>query len=314
MPLDPIVKGFLDSMKAAGGPKMSEAGAVAGREQFAALMQMVGPKDVPVGKTENRTVPSPAGGIPIRVYTPVAAGGDPMPALVYYHGGGFVIGSVETHDGVCRMLANEGGFRVISVDYRLAPEHKYPAAFDDAFAALSWVVQNAAEIGVDAGRIAVGGDSAGGALAAEVAQAAKARGGLTLAAQMLLFPVTQIGEETPSLREFAVGYFLEKETLDWFYASYLPAGADKSDPKISPLRAKDLSGLPPAYIMLGGYDPLHDEGMQYADKLRAAGVKVTVADHSDMVHCFLYLQGVLPQAHEALTSAAKAVAAILAAR
>ncbi len=314
MPLDPLVKGFLDSMKAAGGPKMSEIGAPAARETFVGLMQMVGPKDVPVGKTQNLSVPGAAGAIPIRVYSPVAAGNDPMPALVYYHGGGFVIGNIETHDGLCRMMANEGGFRVISVDYRLAPEHKYPAAFDDAFAALQWVESHAAEIGVDAGRIAVGGDSAGGALAAEVAQAAKAKGGLSLAAQMLLFPVTQIGAETSSLREFAVGYFLEKETLDWFYASYLPSGADLSDPKISPLRAKDVSGLPPAFVMLGGFDPLHDEGMQYADKLRAAGVKVTVADHSDMVHCFVYLQAVLPQAHEALAAAARAVADLLKAR
>ena len=311
MPLDPIVKGFLDQMKAAGGPKMSEIGAVAAREQFNALMQLAGPKDVPVGKTENITVPTPAGGVPIRVYTPVAAGRDPMPALVYYHGGGFVIGSIESHDGLCRMMANEGGIRIIAVDYRLAPEHKFPAALDDAFAALSWVSQNAASIGVDANRIAVGGDSAGGALAAETAQLAKAKGGLALAAQMLLFPVTQIGEETSSQREFAVGYFLEKETLDWFYASYLASDADRSDPRISPLRAKDVSGLPPAYVMLGGFDPLHDEGMQYADKLRAAGVKVTVADYGDMVHCFVYLQTIVPQAHDALASAVKAVAAML---
>ena len=311
MPLDPVVKGFLDQMKALGGPKLSEAGPVAGREQFVALMQMVGPRDVPVGKTENKTVPTPSGGVPIRVYTPVAAGADPMPALVYFHGGGFVIGSVDSYDGLCRMMANEGGLRVISVDYRLASEHKFPAAFDDAFAALSWVAANAAQIGVDANRIAVGGDSAGGALAAVVTQAAKAKGGLSVAAQMLLFPVTQIGEETNSLREFAVGYFLDKETLDWFYASYLPAGADKNDPKISPLRAKDVSGLPPAYVMLGGYDPLHDEGMQYADKLRAAGVKVQIADYADLVHDFILFQAILPQAHDALAGAAKAVAAMM---
>ncbi|HEY4941920.1 MAG TPA: alpha/beta hydrolase [Rhizomicrobium sp.] len=311
MPLDPLVKAFLDSMKAVPGPKMSEMAPADARATFDGLMQMVGPKDVPVGKTENIVVPGAAGGIPIRITSPVAAGGDPMPALVYFHGGGFVIGNIESHDGLCRLMACEGGFRVISVDYRLAPEHKYPAAIDDCFAALSWVVANAAEIGVDANRIAVGGESAGGALAAEVAQLAKAKGGFSLAAQMLLFPVTQIGEETSSLREFAVGYFLEKETLDWFYASYLPQGADRNDPKISPLRAKDLSGQPPAFVMLGGFDPLHDEGMQYADKLRAAGVKVTVADHSDMVHCFVYLQAVLPQAHEALAAASKAVAAML---
>lgn len=311
MPLDPLVKGFLDQMAAVPGPTMSEAGPVAAREIFVGLMQLVGPKDVPVGRTENLTVPGPAGPIPIRIYTPVAAGRDPMPALIYYHGGGFVIGNIETHDGLCRIMANEGGFRVISVDYRLAPENKYPAAIDDAFATLTWVCANAAHIGVDANRIAVGGDSAGGALAAQVTHLAKAKGGLTLACQMLLFPVAQIGEMTKSLHKFEAGYFLEKETLDWFYDSYLPSDADKSDPKISPLRAKDFSGLPPAYVMLGGYDPLHDEGAEYADKLKAAGVKVTVEDHDSMVHCFIYMQSFLPQAHAALTSAAKAIGAIL---
>ena len=311
MPLDPTVKAFLDQMKAAGMPKLQDVGAVVAREQMIALMQMVGPRDVPVGKTENLTVPSAAGDIPARVYTPVASGGEAMPALIYFHGGGFVIGSVDVIDGLCRIMANEGGLRVISVDYRLAPEHKFPAALDDAFAVVSWVAQNAAEVGVDANRIAVGGDSAGGALAAEVTQLAKAKGGINLAAQMLLFPVVQVGEETSSMREFAVGYFLERETLDWFYASYLPADADRTDPRISPLRAKDLSGLPPAFVMLGGYDPLHDEGMQYADKLRAAGVTVQVADHADMVHDFIYFQSVLPQARDALADAVKAVAKLM---
>jgi acetyl esterase len=311
MPLDPIVKGLLDQMKASGMPKLPDIGPAGAREQMIGLMAMVGPKDVPVGKTQNILVPSPNGGIPVRVYTPVAAGSEPMPALVYFHGGGFVIGSVDAVDGLCRIMANEGGLRVISVDYRLAPEDKFPAALDDCHAAAKWVCDNAAEIGVDANRVAVGGDSAGGALAAEVAQLARASGKFALAAQMLLFPVTQIGEETASLREFAVGYFLDKETLDWFYACYLPDGADRNDPKLSPLRSKDVAGLPPAYVMLGGFDPLHDEGMQYADKLRAAGVKVTVADYADMVHDFIYFQSVLPQAHEALAGAAKAVAAMM---
>jgi acetyl esterase len=310
MPLDPIIQGLLEQMKAAGMPKLQDAGAVAGREQFVGLMQMVGPQNVPVGKTENLTVPSAAGGIPIRVYTPVAGPSEAMPALVYYHGGGWVIGSVDAVDGLCRIMANEGGLRVISVEYRLAPEHKYPAAIDDAFAALNWVVENAAEIGVDANRLAVGGDSAGGALAAEVAQLAKAKG-LRLGAQMLLFPVTQIGAETDSLRKFAEGYFLERGTLEWFYDCYLPSGVDKRDPKISPLHAADLSGLPPAYVVLGGFDPLHDEGLQYAQKLRAAGVKTEVVDYADLVHDFIYFQAILPKAGEALSAAAKAIAALM---
>ena len=143
---------------------------------------------------------------------------------------------------------------------------------------------------------------------------AKAKGGLTIACQMLLFPVVQLDEQTTSLREFAVGYFLEKETLDWFYDSYLPADANRSDPMISPLRANDLSGLAPAYVMLAGFDPLHDEGAQYAEKLRAAGVQVTVADYPSLIHCFIYMQSFLPQAQEALARASKAVGVILNAR
>jgi acetyl esterase len=178
---------------------------------------------------------------------------------------------------------------------------------EDAMAAVEWIEKNAAQLGVDANRLAVGGDSAGGALAAVVTQIAKEKGSPKIAHQMLLFPVTQIGEETTSLREYAEGYFLERKTLDWFYAHYLPVAADKKNPRISPLAAADLSGLPPAYIMLAGFDPLHDEGLQYAEKLRAAGVPVTIMDYPDMVHDFIYLQAVLPQAAEALNSAAKAL-------
>ena len=307
MPLDPVLKSFLDQMAAVPGPKMWDMTPADARQAFVALLQLAGPKDVPIGKTENLAAPGPRGEIPVRLYSPVAAGSEALPVLVYYHGGGFVIGDLDTHDGLCRMIANDAGCRVVAVHYGLAPENKYPAAVDDAFAALTWVESSAARLGVDANRIAVGGDSAGGALAAVVAQMAKHRGSPNLVFQMLLFPVTQIGGDTSSLREFAVGYFLEKKTLDWFFAHYLPENTETSNPKISPLRAKDVSGLPPAYVVLGGYDPLHDEGLQYAEKLRAAGVQVTVADYSDMVHCFLYLQTVLPQAREAVESAARAL-------
>jgi acetyl esterase len=304
MPLDPLVKAFLDQMALVPGPKMFELPPDQGRAMFVAMMQMFGPKDVPVGGVKNLSV----GDIAMRMYTPVASGGAALPTLIYFHGGGFVIGDLETHDGLCRQFANEGGFAVIAVDYRRAPEHKFPAALDDAIAAVEWVETHASELGVDANRIAVGGDSAGGALAAAVAQHAKAEGAPKIAFQMLLFPVTQIGGETSSLREFAVGYFLDKATLDWFYKQYVPEGQDKSDPRVSPLNAVDFKGLPPAYVMLGGFDPLHDEGMQYAKKLRDAGVAVEIADYPGLVHCFIYMQAVLPQAHEAVSTAAKAVA------
>ncbi|HEX4293398.1 MAG TPA: alpha/beta hydrolase [Rhizomicrobium sp.] len=298
------MKAFLDQMALVPGPKMFELPPDQGRAMFVAMMQMFGPKDVPVGGVKNLSV----GDIAMRMYTPVASGGAALPTLIYFHGGGFVIGDLETHDGLCRQFANEGGFAVIAVDYRRAPEHKFPAALDDAIAAVEWVETHASELGVDANRIAVGGDSAGGALAAAVAQHAKAEGAPKIAFQMLLFPVTQIGGETSSLREFAVGYFLDKATLDWFYKQYVPEGQDKSDPRVSPLNAVDFKGLPPAYVMLGGFDPLHDEGMQYAKKLRDAGVAVEIADYPGLVHCFIYMQAVLPQAHEAVSTAAKAVA------
>jgi len=313
MALDPLVKGFLDQMAMVPGPKMFELPAPQGREMFVGMMQMIGPKDVPIGKVENIKIPGPGGEIAARVYTPVAAGADALPVLIYFHGGGFVIGDLDTHDGLCRQFANEGDFRVIAVDYRLAPEHKFPAALDDAIAAVQWIEAHASELGVDANKIAVGGDSAGGALAAEVTQLAKAKGP-KVAFQLLMFPVTQIGKETSSLREFAVGYFLDRATLDWFFGHYIPDGTDKTDTRVSPLNAADFKGLPPAYVMLGGYDPLHDEGLAYAKKLQEAGVKVEIADYAGMVHCFIYMQAVLPQAVGAVTAAAKAVRAGLGGR
>jgi len=310
MPLDPLVKAFLDKAAAIPRPKAWEAPPAMARQSFAGMMQIAGPKDVAVGRIDNLAIPGPGGDIRARAYAPVAAAG-PLPALIYFHGGGFVAGSLESHDGLCRLFAAEGGFKVIAVDYRLAPENPYPAAVDDAWAAAQWIEQKASALGVDAGRIAVGGDSAGGMLAAIVTQLAKEKGGLKLACQLLMFPQTQIGGETASMHEFAVGYFLERRAIEYFNSLYLPADADRNSPRVSPLRAKDLTGLPPAYVMLGGYDPLHDEGLAYAEKLKAAGVKVTIADYADMVHCFIYLQTVLPQAHDAVAKAAKAVRAAL---
>jgi acetyl esterase len=304
MTLDPTMKAVLDQMAAQPGPKMHELAAADARALFAAMMEAVGPRDVPIGKTENLRCPGPAGEIKLRLFTPVAASAQALPALVFFHGGGFVIGDVETHDGLCRMIANEARVRVVAVDYRLAPENPFPAAVDDAFAALAFVETNAAELGIDANRIAVGGDSAGGALAAIVTHLAKEKGKPRIAFQLLLFPVTQIGGETQSLRDYAEGYFLERAGLEWFYASYLPADCDVTDWRVSPLSAKDFSGLPPAFVMLGGCDPLHDEGLHYAEKLRHAGVSVTLADHDGLVHDFIYLQSVLPQAASALNAAA----------
>jgi acetyl esterase len=307
MALDPVMKAFLDQMAAQGGPKMHELSPPDARVLFAALMELAGPKDVPIGKVANLSFPGPGGDIALRSYTPVAAASEALPTLVYYHGGGFVIGNLDTHDGLCRMIANEAGVRVIAVDYRLAPERKYPAAVEDAHAALRHVEANASDLGVDANRIAVGGDSAGGALAAIVTQIAKEEDGPAIAYQLLLFPVTQIGDETGSYKTFAEGHFLERATLDWFFAHYLPAASDANEPRISPLAAQSLAGLPPAYLMTAECDPLHDEGLRYAERLRDAGVEVEIADHPGLVHDFIYLQGVLPQAGPALKSACAAL-------
>ena len=306
MPLDPLVKAFLDRAAAIPRPKDWDVPPSITRQSFAAMLGLTAPRDVAVGKVDNFTIPGPGGEIRARGYAPVAASG-PMPALIYFHGGGFVAGSLESHDGLCRLLAAEGGFKVIAVDYRLAPEHVFPAALDDALAAVQWIEANATALGVDAGRLAVGGDSAGAMLAAIVTQLLREKGGVKLAFQLLMFPNTQIGGDTSSLNEFAVGYFLERRAIEYFHSLYLSADADRNSPRVSPLRAKDFAGLPPAYVMLAGYDPLHDEGLAYAEKLRGAGVKVAIADYADMVHCFIYLQTVLPQAHEAVSRAAHAV-------
>jgi len=310
MPLDPLVKAFLDKAAAIPRPKAWEMAPAMARQSFAAMMKLTGPKDVAVGRIENFTIPGPGGPLRARAYSPIAAVG-PQPALIYFHGGGFVVGGLESHDGLCRLIAAEGGFKVIAVDYRLAPEHPWPAAVDDAWGAFQWIEANAADIGVDGGRIAMGGDSAGGMLTAIVTQLARGKAKPRIAYQMLLFPNTQVGGDTSSLNEFAVGYFLERRTIEFFSSLYLPQGVDRNSPRVSPLRAKDFNGLPPAYVMLGGYDPLHDEGLAYAEKLKAAGVKVTIADYAGMVHCFIYLQTVLPDAHEAVAKAAKAVKAAL---
>lgn len=307
MPLDPLLKAFLGQLAAQPQPKLWESEPPQARDLFAAFMQAVGPKDVPIGKITSLSIPGPGGDIPARLYSPIAAGSEPQPALIFFHGGGSVIGSVDTHDGLCRMLANLSACRVISVEYRLAPEHKFPAAVDDAFAATSWVETNAAQLGVDANRLAVGGDSAGGTLAAVVSQMARDKGAPRLAFQLLLFPITDIAADTNSRRAFASGCFLEAKDIDWFFGYYLGPDADRADPKASPLLAENFAGLPPAYIMVAEFDPLHDEGVAYAEKLRAAGVTVTLDDHAAMVHDFICLQAVLPQAAEALGSAAAAL-------
>jgi acetyl esterase len=311
MPLDPLIKTFLDKISAKHTLKFWELPLPAARLAFNALALLAGPKNVPIGRVEDLTMPGPGGKLPLRVYTPVAAGGEALPALLFFHGGGFVFGNLDIYDGICRMLADGTAARIVSVDYRLAPEHKFPAAIEDAVAAFDWMEQNAVRLGIDANRIAVGGDSAGGNLAAVLCQQAKKKNRARIACQLLIAPFTHFSTDYPSMTAFETDLILSRNAALWFMEKYLPEGADPDDVRLSPLMAADFSGLPPAYVLLGGADPLHDEGLAYAVNLRAAGVAVTVADYAGMMHDFTFLQSVLPQAHEALTDAAKAVGEML---
>lgn len=312
MALDSHVAGLLAQLAANPDAKgLADVPPEAGRGMFHAMAAMFDVKDVPIGKVENRRIPGPAGEIPVRIYTPVAAGTEPLPCLVYYHGGGWVIGDLETHEGACRMLANDSGCRVISVDYRLAPEHVFPAAPEDCFAALKWVAANAQPLGVDPKRIAVGGDSAGGNLSAVVCQMAREAGGPSVAFQLLIYPATDMALGTGSKKENATGYFLEERTMHYFYDLYVPKGTDENDPRLSPLRAKNFAGLPPAYVITAQYDVLRDEGRLYAEKLKEAGVKVTHVNYDTLIHGFFTMAGVIPAARPAIADAAKAVKAAL---
>src|SRR6185312_15034588 len=241
MSLDLRVKAMLDQMAAMAMPKLWEIGPQAARTAMRSSIFRGG--DEPIGKTEDRKIKGPAGEIPIRVYTPVDVTGDALPCLVFFHGGGFVIGDLETHDDMCRCFANGAGCRVVAVDYRLAPEHPFPAAVDDCWAATQYIAAHAKEFGIDASRLAVGGDSAGGNLSAVVAQLAKQAGAPSIKFQLLIYPVTQLGssKETVSMRENAKGYFLEKDGMDWFTRCYVTDAAYRNDPRVSPLLCKDLT-------------------------------------------------------------------------
>ena len=237
------------------------------------------------------------GSLPARLYVPpdVAA---PAPGLVFFHGGGLVAGDLDTHDGMCRRLAMEAGCRILSVAYRLAPEHPYPAAVDDSMAAMASVLAGPAAFGLDPNRIAVGGDSAGGTLATLVA----GRLGRRLRFQLLLCPVLDLAHRRPSRVAYGEGFMLDQAVMDRDLADYLPAGLDPADPAISPINAADLSGMPPALIHTAENDPLRDEGLDYAAALKRAGVPVTYVDHPGMIHHFLGLEGVLPAARPALAA------------
>jgi acetyl esterase len=300
---------FLDMVAASGQPKLWELSPPEARKKVIELARIVECEEA-VGKIEDRTLPGPAGPLPYRVYSPVAANDEPSGGVVFFHGGAWVLGDLDTHDCLCRILTNESGCRFISVDYRLAPEHPFPAAVEDACAATAWIAAHAAELAVDPDCLAVAGDSAGGTLAAVVCQRAR-DSGIKIALQVLLCPVTDIAADNQSRREFAQGYFLEGPLMSWAGNHYLPSGVDINDPRLSPLRAPDLSQLPPALIHTAGFDLLRDEGKAYADALERAGVKVRHVCHEHMIHHFYAMAGAIPYARTALKAVGADIKAAL---
>ena len=304
MPLDPQAKAVLDQFASMGGQQLHEMSVAQARELILGMVALAGEPES-IAQMENRTVPGPAGQIPVRIYTPV--GTAPFPVLVYFHGGGWVIGNLDTHDGICRSLANRVGCLVVSVDYRLAPEHPFPAAPEDCYAATRWLAEHAGSLGGDKGRIAVGGDSAGGNLAAVVALMARDRGGPKLAFQLLVYPATDTDFETRSYRENSEGYFLTRADMVWFWNHYAPRDEDRRNPYAAPLRAASLRGLPPALVITAEFDPLCDDGNAYAARLREDGVPVRLSQQDGLIHGFFQMGAVIDRGRASVDEASRAL-------
>jgi acetyl esterase len=309
MALDPAAVGLLQQMEEAGMPPLNEMAPPDARTAAEGFIPLGGEGEA-VAEVSDRTVPGPHGDIPIRIYRP--AGDGLLPCLVYYHGGGWVIGTVDTTDAVCRAVANRAGCVVVSVDYRLAPEHPFPVPLDECFAATEWVAANGAEIGVDKNRLAVGGDSAGGNLAAAVCLKARGNSFPSIRMQLLVYPVTEHSFDTGSYADNGDGYLLTIDMMQWFWEQYLTDDGDGSNPLASPLRAATHDRLPPALVITAEYDPLRDEGEAYAHKLLDAGVPTTLARYDGMIHGFWQMLAVLPAASKAVDQASNALRAALA--
>ena len=305
MPVDPQVQVLLDAMAAMGAPPLHHLSPAAARDAYAALAAARTTTDT-VAATEEHAVPADHGDIAVRLYRPHRRRRAPSPVVVFFHGGGWVIGSIATHDALCTSLAARSGAVVASVEYRLSPEAPFPLPLDDCLAATRWVAANAAELGVDQDRLAVAGDSAGGNLAAAVALRARDEGGPAIAFQLLVYPVTDHSFSQASHRENAEGYSLTTDAMRWFSAHYL-GDAPATDPLAAPLHAADLAGLPPALVVTAEYDPLRDEGEAYGERLRAAGVPTEVQRHDGMIHGFVSMFGLLDGGARALDGCAAAL-------
>lgn len=292
MPLDPQIAAVLAQAKAMGGKPVHQQTVAQARAALATMCALGGRSNATLADVSDRTVPGPACDIPVRIYTPVGDG--PFGLLAFFHGGGFVLGDLQTHDGVCRELAAGAECVVVAVDYRRAPEAVYPAAADDCEAATRWAAENAASLNADPARLAVGGESAGGNLSAVVAQRLRDKGGPALVGQLLVYPAARlVGEPTESMVSNAEGYFLEVKDFEWFMSAYLADAEHAYLADASPGLHKDLSGLPPALVITAEYDPIRDDGEWYGEALRAAGVDVTVSRYDGAIHGFWNFFGML---------------------
>ena len=312
MPLDPRARRFLDRLAALNPPSAVSLSVLERRSALAHLLSFAG-TPAAVAAVEDRMLPGPAGALAVRLYAPedVVAGGL-LPGLVYFHGGGLVAGSLDTHDGICRAMTQASGCRVVSVDYRLAPEHRFPAAVEDGCAVMEHVARHAEQFGVDARRLGICGDSAGATLAAVVCQRLVAQRRTVPALQFLLCPITDFAARSASRQELAQGYLVDESTLEHDLRHYLGPDVLADDPGISPLRAADISGLPPACIHTAEFDPLRDEGRAYAERLQHAGVPTRYTCHSGMIHLFYGMGGLFPYAMTAWSIMGAEIRAMLA--
>lgn len=306
--LDERTQHVLAVLARSGRPPLDQQMVFDARIEYARLPAILEGPAVALPRVEDATIPGPGGHIPIRIYAP-RSGPPALPVLVYFHGGGGVIGDLDTHDGLCRLLARAIDCVVVSVAYRLGPEAPFPAGTEDAFVAFRWAARNASDLGADATRVAVGGDSMGGCLAAVVSQLARDAGREQPFAQLLIYPATDRVSETRSRRLFADGFLLTESLLRWFMDHY-QAGAVTTNPRVSPLMHDRLDALPPAIVVTAGFDPLRDEGRAYADAMREAGVKVRYRCHEGLIHGFAQMTGAVPTARQAVLDAAKELAAL----
>lgn len=313
--LEAETRALLDLMDAAvkgGRPRLETLPHAVGRKAVDKMSEDGEAEPPEVAEVADGGFAGPASEIRFRRYRPIGAKAGLLPTLIYYHGGGFVIGNIETHDSTCRRLANKSRCQVISIDYRLAPEHPFPAPIDDGLAAFRHIRDNAESFGADAARIAVGGDSAGGAMAAVVCQLCRDAKEQGPAFQMLIYPATDSSKESASRKAFAEGYFLSGALMTWFWEAYVPdEDTDLADLRLSPLLAKDFTGLPPAFVLTAGYDPLRDEGRAYADRLIDAGVKTTYVNYPGTIHGFFSMTRFLKQGLKANDEAAAVLGAFM---